>query len=145
MTSALLGGFLRFLAMAGAVIAGMVLVVILYAAERERGVVGHLGIWITQLAEVSRARTNVEVAEQRVVLLAGLGDRDLALRIKNVAEDDRLDRTNLLAGRLDHAIGHDDVGRSAGLRRFDLDITIKAATKGNITICANNPIAKLLG
>jgi hypothetical protein len=55
--------FLRFLAMAGTVIAGMVLVVILYAAERERGVVGHSWVRIAQLAEVSGARADVQVTQ----------------------------------------------------------------------------------
>src|SRR5690606_33679853 len=100
----------RAVAVAGRV----VLEFVFLAAERELRVVGHLGIRIAQLAEVAGARANVEVAEQGVVVLAGLGLGDGALGILDVAEDDRLGRAGLFTGNLDGAVGDEHVGGRAG-------------------------------
>ncbi len=63
---------------------------------------GHVGI--AHAAEIAGARAGAEVGEHAVVALVLLEDGDLALRIVQVAERDRLGGAGLLAGDLE-AIG----------------------------------------
>src|SRR6478609_9208474 len=107
---------LTVLFMAGSrVMADVVLLVVLDATEREARVVGHFGIRVAQLAQIGGARTDVEVAEDRVVALRGFELGNGALRVLDVTEDDAVNGADLLAGGLDRAVGDEHVARGAGL------------------------------
>src|SRR4029079_8047249 len=58
------------------------------------------------LLQIGHRRVGVEVAERLVAALAVHPLRDLALRIHQVAEHDRLRRAGLLAGGDDVAVAH---------------------------------------
>src|SRR5689334_18361370 len=59
---------------------------------------------IRHAREVRRARPRVELGEQRVVERRALAPVDLALRIREIAEDDRARRARGLAGGDDLAV-----------------------------------------
>src|SRR5580765_1485005 len=60
-----------------------------------------LRVHVAERREIGRARPRVQLAEQRVVPDFGLQRGDAARRIVQVAEDDRVGGTGLLARRLD--------------------------------------------
>src|SRR5215218_10423230 len=74
-----------------------------------------LRVDVPDRGQIGRPRAGVQLAEQRVVPLPGLQLRHAAARIVEVAEDDRVGRTGLLARGLDLAIGD----AALALLRFD--------------------------
>src|SRR4030095_16866620 len=73
------------------------------ARSRRRG---EFGVRITNLRQIGRARTRVQVLEHAVAPFLFLELVDLAVRIVHVAEDDRVCRTGGAAGRNDLAVAH---------------------------------------
>src|SRR4051812_35852287 len=104
------------MAVARAVFGGMsVFLVILEAAEWQRGVVGHVRIRIAQFTQVSGAWTDVEVTQDRVITILRLQEGNRARFVFNIAEDNRVDRANLLAGGFDRAVGNLNIIGRTGL------------------------------
>src|SRR6185436_11911370 len=66
--------------------------------------------------QVPNCRLGIQIFKDAIGTAAGGGRRDAALRIVQIAEDDRLGRTHLLARRLDRAVGE----RLTEASRFDL-------------------------
>src|SRR5437588_9184212 len=66
--------------------------------------ISQLRIHISDRGEIRSARTCVELAEERVVSDLGLQLRDAAVRIVQIAKDNRLRRTGLLTGGLNFAV-----------------------------------------
>src|SRR5207237_6757734 len=100
------GMLLGLVPVRGAVFRVAVLPVVLNAAERERGIIRHEWVRVAELAEIGGPRADVEIAENGVVAALALQFGDRALRVLDVAEDNGLDRANLLAGGLDRAVGN---------------------------------------
>ena len=73
-------------------------------AMRARPSLAQLRIQVPHRRQIRRPRPRVQLGQQRVVALLGLQLRDAAVRIVQVAEDDRLGRAGLLAGGLDLAV-----------------------------------------
>ena len=68
-----------------------------------------LGVGVTQLGQIGRARPGVQLGQQAVVARAGLGLGHRALVVVEVAEDDRPGRAGRLAG------GHDLVAADGAI------------------------------
>src|SRR5579883_1077246 len=79
------------------------------------GSLHHLRIRITDRREVGRPGPRVQVAEERIVERGALELRDLAIRIVDVAEDNRLGRASRLTCRQNVAV----VNRSSSLLGID--------------------------
>ena len=62
------------------------------------------GVRVRQLREIRRPRPGVQLLEERVIERLLLQGRDLRGRVVDVAEDERLGRADLLAGRPDLAV-----------------------------------------
>src|SRR5262249_5370003 len=63
-----------------------------------------LGIHVSDRPQIRRPRARIELAEERVVADLGLQLRDAAVRVVQIAEDDRFRRTRLLTRRLNLAV-----------------------------------------
>src|SRR5581483_3882265 len=75
-------------------------------ARESATVVPQLRVDVAHRGQILRARARVEIGEHRVRARLGLQARHAAGRIVQIAEDDRLGRARLLAGRLDLPVRH---------------------------------------
>ena len=66
----------------------MILIRVFGAAEWHLLVIRHAWVRVAQFTEISRPRTDIQITKQSVILFAGLGLRNFALGIENIAEVD---------------------------------------------------------
>src|SRR5690606_10168898 len=89
---------------------------VLHLAQRHPIEIRHFLVRIAQTSQIGSTRTNVQVAQQRVVAVAGLGLGHRGFRISHIAKYDRVGRASLLTSHLDYLIRNLDVIRVASLR-----------------------------
>ena len=66
----------------------------------------NLRIWVTQRRQIARSRLGIQIREQSIVALLGFQLRNFAVRIVDIAKDDRLGRAHGLASGNDLAVAH---------------------------------------